>query len=293
MRMGERASQGKSLGSLAVVLCLSFALAHAVVVNSPTRLEAAVLASGVYSVRFARFELFAVSPTLVKALAGSSVVLLPHNEDWGGLIFSAGSRCELRVGEDFATANSEQFQWLLTLARGACLPFAIAGALFARAFARELFDSEWSGFCGLLLWCIEPNIFAHSALITNDVACSAFGLGATWLFWRWLKEPTWERAGIAGLMFGLAQLTKMSWLMLFGLWPLLWLLWLWLEPKRNCSNSGSLPSGASECGREGSSQMAEAAAIALPLGASWRTQLLATVRHAIGGAVCDEFGLCL
>lgn len=115
----------------------------------------------------------------------------------------------------------------------ACLPFAIAGALFARAFARELWDSEWAGFAGLLLWCIEPNILGHSALITNDVACSAFGLGATWLFWRWLKQPTWERAGIAGLVFGIAQLTKMSWLMLFGLWPLLWLLWMWLEPRRS------------------------------------------------------------
>ncbi|MCA9031400.1 MAG: glycosyltransferase family 39 protein, partial [Planctomycetaceae bacterium] len=191
----------------------------------------------VYSSRFLRFDLFSVSPPLVKVIAGLPIVVIPHSENWEGLDLSAGSRSEFRVGEDFVKANSDEFPWLLTLARWACLPFTIAGALFARAFAREVFDSEWAGFCGLLLWCIEPNILGHSALITNDVACSAFGLGATWLFWRWLKQPTWERAGIAGLVFGIAQLTKMSWLMLFGLWPVLWLLWLWCEPQQKQSQN--------------------------------------------------------
>lgn len=90
--------------------------------------------------------------------------------------------------------------------------------------------ARWSpgdaaGLLTLAVWCFEPNILAHAELITNDVACTAFGLGATWLFWRWLKQPTWGRAGAAGLVLGLAELSKSSWLLLFGLWPVLAGVW--------------------------------------------------------------------
>ena len=53
------------------------------------------------------------------------------------------------------------------------------------------------------------------------------GALAAFLFWRWLKSPSWGKAVLAGSALGLAELTKMSWLALFGLWLLLWLFWDW------------------------------------------------------------------
>ncbi|MDQ3331008.1 MAG: hypothetical protein M3552_10185, partial [Planctomycetota bacterium] len=70
-----------------------------------------------------------------------------------------------------------------------------------------------------------PNILAHAELITPDTAATAFGVGAGYAFWRWLKQPTWGRAGFAGVLLGFAQISKMSWLLLFGLWPALWMVW--------------------------------------------------------------------
>ena len=51
----------------------------------------------------------------------------------------------------------------------------------------------------------------------------ALGVLATYAFWRYLKHPTLARAALAGVVLGLAQLTKFSLILLYGLWPLLWL----------------------------------------------------------------------
>ena len=51
--------------------------------------------------------------------------------------------------------------------------------------------------------------------------------------------PTWPNAGLAGLMLGLAELSKSSWVILFGLWPLLWLFWLLTEPGSAATNDKS------------------------------------------------------
>lgn len=37
---------------------------------------------------------------------------------------------------------------------------------------------------------------------------------------------------LAGILLGLAELTKMTWVLLFAVWPLIWLAWLW-ERRRN------------------------------------------------------------
>ncbi|MGE0376033.1 MAG: hypothetical protein AB7Q45_11525, partial [Planctomycetaceae bacterium] len=72
----------------------------------------------------------------------------------------------------------------------------------------------------------EPNILAHGELITCDGAGASLGLGAGYLFWRWLRQPTGGRAAAAGAALGLALLSKSTWIILCGLWPVLWLFWL-------------------------------------------------------------------
>ena len=82
-----------------------------------------------------------------------------------------------------------------------------------------------AGLLSLTVWCFSPNILAHGQLITPDAPANAFGLLSGYCFWRWLKAPSWTFAGLAGLSLGMAELTKTSWLILFGVWPLLWTLW--------------------------------------------------------------------
>ena len=61
-------------------------------------------------------------------------------------------------------------------------------------------------------------------LVTSDVAGAAIGgRGDLSSSGDTPKNPTWRRAILAGLVLGLAELTKFSLLLLYGLWPLLWL----------------------------------------------------------------------
>ena len=89
-------------------------------------------------------------------------------------------------------------------------------------WARDLYGQA-AGLFTLGLWSFSPNILAHFQLVSPDAAGTALGVAAAYAFWRWLRSAKWNRAVHAGVLLGLAELGKMSWIILFGLWPLLWL----------------------------------------------------------------------
>jgi 4-amino-4-deoxy-L-arabinose transferase-like glycosyltransferase len=62
-------------------------------------------------------------------------------------------------------------------------------------------------------------------MITPDTGATALGAASCYLFWKWLRQPTWGWAIAAGITLGLAELCKMSWIILFVLWPLTWVAW--------------------------------------------------------------------
>ncbi|MAT38064.1 MAG: hypothetical protein CL946_00505 [Ectothiorhodospiraceae bacterium] len=200
--------------------------------HSPTFNEPGHLVAGLTHWEFGRFEVYRVNPPLVHYVAAMPVMLAGYNDDWSGFYDSPGARPEFKMGNDFIRANGERSIWLFTLARWACIPFSLIGGLSCFFWSRELWGSNLSGLISLFLWCLEPNILAHGELITPDCAASAFGLASGYLFWRWLTWPTWRRSIAAGAVMGLALLSKTSWIILFGLWPLLWILWMCTESHR-------------------------------------------------------------
>lgn len=206
-------------------------LAHSATWHSPTLNEPGHLVAGLSNWKFGRFELYRVNPPLVRMVAALPVMVVGYEEDWTGFYESPGARPVFGMGADFIKANGERSLWLFTIARWACIPFSLIGGLFCFLWARDLWNSERAGLLALALWCFEPNILAHGELITSDCAATSLGLGAGYLFWKWLKTPAWNRAIYAGLLLGLAQLAKMSLVILFGLWPLLWLFWVLLDSR--------------------------------------------------------------
>ena len=81
----------------------------------------------------------------------------------------------------------------------------------------------WGGFLSLSLWVFCPNVLAHGRLITTDMGSTSLGVAATFAFWLYLQKPSWCRAVAAGVLLGLAELTKFSMLLLYAVWPFLWL----------------------------------------------------------------------
>lgn len=253
----ERLTHRRTAAAVIALLAVHIGLiAYSATRHSPTLNEPGHLVAGLSHWGFGRFEVYCVNPPLVHYMAAIPVLIAGYEADWSGLYDSPGARPEFKMGEDFIRANGERSIWLFTIARWACLPFSVIGGLFCFAWSRELWRSNLAGIISLILWCFEPNILAHGELITPDCAATALGLGATYLFWRWLRQPTWGRTTTAGLVLGLAELTKTSWIILFGLYPAIWIVDRWLVRR---SETGSQRPAASSDLRAESREKAAAA----------------------------------
>ena len=194
--------------------------------HSPAGGEAGHLAAGISHWHFGRFDMFRVNPPLVRSVAAAPMFVVGPRIDWRSYSDVPGGRPEFHVGKDLLALNGERSFFFFALARWACVPFSLLGAYACFAWGRELYG-DLAGVLALTLWCSSPNVVAHAQMITPDAGAAALGLAATYVFWRWLRRATWGRALMAGGLLGLAELTKTTWIVLFGLWPLLWALYRW------------------------------------------------------------------
>jgi len=193
------------------------ALRHGPGWNEPCHLVA-----GISHWQLGRFDLYRVNPPLVRSIAAVPALLAGVATDWKKYDASVGARSERRIVGDFLSSNKERIFWLHTLARWACVPLSLLGGYIALRWAADLYGRR-AGVLALALWCFSPNIVASGQMITPDAGAAALGVAASYLFWRWLKGPSWTRACGAGVVLGLAELSKTTWVVLFVLWPVLWL----------------------------------------------------------------------
>ena len=213
--------------TLAVValLAVHWTLAvRSLVCENPTVDEVAHLPAGVTYWQTGSFRLYPHNPPLVKLAAALPVV-------WGGpmteplyrnLSWTRNPPAHASFAHEFAVLNAPRYFELFRRGRLVMPWFSVLGGLVVFAWSRRLYGAS-GGLLSLALWCACPNILAHARLVTTDVGATAFGVGATYLFWRYLHRPSWTWAVVAGIALGLAALTKFSTLLLFALWPLLWL----------------------------------------------------------------------
>lgn len=252
--------------AVAAILCVhSIMLAWIAYRYSPTVDEPAHLVSGISHWKFGRFDLYRVNPPLVRLVAGLPMLLVEPKTDWSAFTEAPYSRPEFTIGINFTEVNQFDASWYFTLARWACIPFSLLGGWVCYAWASELYGTA-SGILALVLWCFCPNVVGNGALITPDVAAAGFGVAAAYCYWRWLRlshvqhmagapgeqagnihcRPDqrlgdWSRALVAGLTLGLAELTKSTWIILFGVWPLLWIVSLQRRPRLSDGTAAATP----------------------------------------------------
>jgi len=213
--------------SLAAVICGHVAaLAWSAGRHSPGVDEPAHLVAGISHWRFGHWDLYDANPPLVRMVAALPVVVARPTIDWTRTTPTPAARPEFGIGRRFMELNGERSFLLFSMARWACIPFSVLGACVCWHWARELYGPA-AGVLAATLWCASPNIIAHAQAITPDAGAAAMGIAAAYAFWHWLRSPTWGRALAAGAVLGLAELTKTTWVVLFPLWPVLWLVWWW------------------------------------------------------------------
>ena len=126
-------------------------------------------------------------------------------------------------GRDWLARNDGASQHLLFEMRMAAGLLALALGLVVFFAAREWFG-ETAALIALVVLVFEPNIAGHSALVTTDAGVTLFFLASIYAFYRYVKQPSAIRLGVAGVVAGLLLATKHSGI-LFA--PMLAVLILW------------------------------------------------------------------
>jgi 4-amino-4-deoxy-L-arabinose transferase-like glycosyltransferase len=213
--------------SLAVggLLVLHYALAaHSLLQENPTVDEVVHLPAGVTYWQKGTFRLYHHNPPLVKLVAALPVVWSnPVTEPLYQMpSWKTPDPSQTTFSQTFAMLNFDRYFELFQRARLMMPLFSIVGALAVFAWSRRLYGT-WGGLLSLSLWVFCPNILAHARLVTSDLGATALGVAATYVFWRYLHRPGWRWAIAAGIMLGIAQLTKFTMILLYAVWPFLWL----------------------------------------------------------------------
>lgn len=191
--------------------------------ENPTVDEVVHLPAGLSYWQTGTFRLYPHNPPLIKLIAAWPVAAA---RPVSGPLYQSGfwaTANKTGFAHLFADLTAPDYLELFTKARLLMPWFSVLGGLVVFAWSRRLYGAP-GGLLSLTLWAFCPNILAHARLVTTDVGASVLGFSATFLFWRYLKRPTWPNVVAAGLALGLAELSKFSMILLYGLWPLLWLI---------------------------------------------------------------------
>jgi 4-amino-4-deoxy-L-arabinose transferase-like glycosyltransferase len=112
-------------------------------------------------------------------------------------------------GRDWLARNDGDRNQLVFQMRLSAGLLALAFSLVVFLATRDLFG-DWAALAALALVAFDPNILAHSALVTTDIGVSLFFLASTWMFYRYVRQPSWTRLLLAALVAGLLLATKHS-----------------------------------------------------------------------------------
>jgi Dolichyl-phosphate-mannose-protein mannosyltransferase len=216
--------------AVAGLLLLHYTLAAwSLLQENPTIDEVVHLPAGVTYWQTGTFRLYPHNPPLVKLVAALPIVLsgAQTSRIYESPAWTSEEPEQAKIAHLFARDNAARYFELFARARLLMPLFSVIGGLVVFAWSRRLYGN-WAGLLSVALWVFCPNVLAHARLITSDVAATALGVAATFIFWTYVKKPGWLLAVGSGALLGLAQLTKFSLLLLYAIWPFLWLIHLLL-----------------------------------------------------------------
>jgi len=191
--------------------------------TSPNRTELGHIAAAMRFYETGDYDLFHVNPPLTRLFVSPAIVKFAAPQtDWNDYSNDRVKRPEWATGVAFIRANdAETVRNAFFFGRAACIPLILLGGFFGYRFSRELFG-EAAGFIFLTLWTFSPLILGWGATICPDVVAASLGIVALYALRHWFASPTWLYAVLTGLTLGLLPLTKLTWIVAFGLWLMMW-----------------------------------------------------------------------
>jgi Dolichyl-phosphate-mannose-protein mannosyltransferase len=182
--------------------------------NSQTLDEATHLAAGYSYLATRDFRLDPEHPSFVKELQALPLFLVyglpfnPNSQHWR-------DGDSDRIGLDFLYKSIIPADQMLFWSR---LPNLLLGALLVALIGRWAYRL-WGSLAAILAMALasfEPNLVAHSSLVTTDLGVGLFIFLTLYLLWEYLNRPTWTRLAAIGFSTGMALVSKFSSLLLIA-----------------------------------------------------------------------------
>jgi len=171
--------------------------------------EFAHLPAGYYYLKTRDFQLYAKNPPLVKMLL--ALPWLWEKPSWERDL-SRFPRTAWRpwfYGTDFMLKNKARYLALFEKGRAVEIFLGVLLGASLYWFSRRYYGKK-GALISLLVFCLSPNLLAHSRIATPDVGFGLFMFLAIFSLLEYLKKPGWSRAIISGFFLGLAQLGKFT-----------------------------------------------------------------------------------
>ena len=125
------------------------------------------------------------------------------------------------IGDAFWSANAERVRTWFLLGRLMIVPLATLTGLIVAVWARAWYG-ERAALVSVLLWSCCPTVLANAAIVTHDLPLAAAWMAALFALVRFAERPSWSSALLFGSALGVAQLTKLTALVLGPLAIVLW-----------------------------------------------------------------------
>lgn len=207
------------IGLLILLLCFLIQGIFFIRANSPTYDEAMHLAAGYSYLTTGDFRMERQNPPLLKTWLALPLFFIyglpftPDADDWQ-------HENDFQIGQQFLYRSALSADRMLGLARSANLLLGVCLVSLISWWAYRLWGNG-AAIVAAALASFEPNLIAHSGLVTTDIGASLFFLLAVYFLWEHTKSRRWRFIALAGLSLGAAVASKFSTVILAPLLALL------------------------------------------------------------------------
>ena len=225
----------KKFVNISAVFLLLFMLAVAILSlksDSLTMDEQAHIPAGYGYMHERDYRLNPEHPPLLKDLSAIPLLFMNLKFDKEFSAWKNDVNDQWDMGKNFIFYSGNNPDKIIFWARMPMLLILIIFGIFIFRWAKELFGPK-IGLLALFLFSFSPTFIAHGRYVTTDVGAAAAFFIATYYFIKWLQQPTKKNLIISGVVFGVAQLTKFSLIILIPYFGILLLIKIYIEWREN------------------------------------------------------------
>ena len=165
-------------------------------------------------------DLSGLSVWLGSKITGTEIIFPNQDHSW-----QSDVNGQWEFGRELLFRNGNDADKIIFFARLPMILIMILFGFYVFKWARELYGNK-AGIIALFLYSLSPTFLAHGRLVTTDVGAAAAFFIATYYIVKWLQNQNLKNMIIAGIVFGLALLTKFSLVLLIPYFILITLIWM-------------------------------------------------------------------